>query len=111
MKAAKLMRSGGMVAGVAAGLAARLGGNANYYRLAFVALSFFHGLGILVYVGLALVVKSDKNNLSPVDLIGKTIRQMGTMKTTNHQQSYERDTKHSTARKELHDVSEKDIKD
>lgn len=105
----KLHRFGGVIAGVCTGVATAFGGNPNWYRIAFVILSLVHGLGVALYVVLALVLKAT-TPLPPVDrLIGlvKLYRQVKNeqeqIKQQTHQQS-------STTRKELHDVDERDVK-
>jgi phage shock protein PspC (stress-responsive transcriptional regulator) len=53
------IRDGRLVAGVCAGLAAYLGIDPNLVRLGFVVLSFFGGLGILLYLGAWIVVPDE----------------------------------------------------
>ena len=57
-------REGRIVAGVCAGLADYFGIDANLTRLAFVVLSFFGGLGILLYLGAWVVIPEEGDKAS-----------------------------------------------
>jgi phage shock protein PspC (stress-responsive transcriptional regulator) len=58
------LREGRIVAGVCAGLAAYFGVDPNLTRLAFVFLSFFGGLGILLYLGAWVVIPEEGDSAS-----------------------------------------------
>jgi phage shock protein C len=61
------IRDGRIVAGVCAGLAAYFGIDPTLVRLAFVLLTFFGGLGILLYLGAWMVVPDEVEGTSIAD--------------------------------------------
>jgi phage shock protein C len=58
------IRDGRLVAGVCAGLAAYFGIDPTLVRLGFVVLTFFGGLGILLYLGAWLVIPDEIDGTS-----------------------------------------------
>jgi phage shock protein C len=61
------IRDGRIVAGVCAGLAAYFGIDPTLVRLAFVLLTFFGGLGILLYLGAWMVIPDEVEGTSIAD--------------------------------------------
>jgi phage shock protein C len=61
------IRDGRIVAGVCAGLAAYFGVDPTLVRLAFVLLTFFGGLGVLVYLGAWMVIPDEVEGTSIAD--------------------------------------------
>jgi phage shock protein C len=61
------IRDGRIVAGVCAGLAAYFGVDPTLVRLAFVLLTFFGGLGVLLYLGGWMVIPDEVEGTSIAD--------------------------------------------
>jgi phage shock protein C len=61
------IRDGRIVAGVCAGLAAYFGIDPTLVRLAFVLLTFFGGLGVLLYLGAWMVIPDEVDGTSIAD--------------------------------------------
>jgi phage shock protein C len=61
------IRDGRIVAGVCAGLAAYFGVDPTLVRLAFVLLTFFGGLGVLLYLGAWMVIPDEVEGTSIAD--------------------------------------------
>jgi phage shock protein PspC (stress-responsive transcriptional regulator) len=58
------IRDGRLVAGVCAGIAAYFGVDPTLVRLAFVLLTVFGGIGILLYLGAWLVIPDETDGMS-----------------------------------------------
>ena len=71
-------RRGGNLAGVCEGLAAYFKTEPLYFRLAFIASTFFSGLGILAYLALAIVLPDEKGE----SLLATIQQQIKSEKTT-----------------------------
>lgn len=65
---------GGNLAGVCEGLGAYFGTKPLFFRLGFIAFSFFSGFGILAYLGMAVALP-DEEGLSLFETISDRIRE------------------------------------
>ncbi|HEX3568492.1 MAG TPA: PspC domain-containing protein [Candidatus Saccharimonadales bacterium] len=63
----------GLIAGVSAGIGAYLGINPAIIRVIFIILTFFSGVGILIYLGLWLTVPEAKTNAERLQMRGKAV--------------------------------------
>lgn len=62
-----------IIAGVCSGLAAYFGIDAVYMRLAFILLTFIHGLGIIIYIILWLIMPRAKTSGEKLAMQGETV--------------------------------------
>jgi phage shock protein C len=79
MQGKRLVRSRGdrVIAGVAGGLAATFNIDPLFVRLGFVALAFFNGLGILVYLALWLLTPNEDSAVGDArDQVRENIHEM-----------------------------------
>ncbi len=80
MTEARLMKSDGdrMISGVCGGIAAYLGVDSVFVRLAFIVLALASGVGFLIYIILMIIMPSENNlNDAPSDVAQDNIGQIG----------------------------------
>lgn len=86
MNQARLLRSESdrMISGVCGGIATYLGVDSVFVRLAFLALIFASGIGLLIYLILMVIMPSEKNSDRPsAKVFQENIEQYGTEFNTN----------------------------
>ncbi len=67
-----------MIAGVCGGLADHLGVDPTLVRLAFVLLAFLHGVGILIYLAMAVIVPRESAvEMAPREVVRSNAREYG----------------------------------